>query len=92
MKQYEITPESSAISMARNGITFTNLSYQYPVTHSLYEGKYYWNISTNTQAGFALKISLDNSWGFDPTYFSILSITLNGTSDFNHKTLSSGTH
>ena len=82
IKEKEITPTSNTTFMAQNGITVTSLPYQYPVTSSMYNGQHYWNISTNTQAGYALKISLDNSWGFDPTYYSILSVTINGTSQW----------
>ena len=71
--------------MFQNGINVTYLPYQYPITNSLYNGTYYWNISTNTQAGYALRISLDNTWGFDTDYTSAIHVILNGTDKFNHR-------
>ena len=42
-----------------------------------------WYIKTNDEDGFALHLSLNNSWGFHPTLVSSIQIVINGTTSYN---------
>ena len=39
---------------------------------------WWWTIYTQTQIGYALHVSLNNSWGFDSNFVSIMEITIDG--------------
>eukprot|EP01084_Bolivina_argentea_P300241 517659_1 len=80
VSQYQPTPlKSATLSPLNNNTNGASVS----VMNADVSTSNVWTITTSTQIGWNLLLSLDNSWGFYPNAESSLQITINGESIHN---------
>merc|ERR1711933_676659 len=77
--------ESDGLVTSKGGASIRTLDY-----NTISNQGDYWYISTRDRTdGFALLLSLNQAWGFHPTSNSVIEITINGTTSYNHHKLNS---